>query len=460
MKLGEVRRAVVVGLGITGAAVAEALLELNIEVLVVDSDDSETLRNRAAPLSRLGADVRLLEEDPTVLAEADLVVPSKGVPPVNPLVAGALGRGIPVWSEFELAWQMGARRIVAITGTNGKTTTSTLAARILDSGGLKPIAAGNLPTPLVEGARTAPAGSLFVCEASSFGLVFIEEFRPEVGVVLNVADDHYDWHSGYDEYLAAKARITENQSEEDLLAICSADAGAMEIARRSSALLAGFATAALDSVKLTIATDVGREPAIVAGVEDGYLVLHSERGDEPVLPVSDIRLQGRHNIENVLAASIVALRFGMQPGSIGEAVKGFEGLPHRMSFVAEVNGVTYIDDSKSTNPHSTLSAVEGLNHVVLIAGGRAKGLDLAPLGALNDRLSGVVVMGESAPELERIFHGLPLERASDVEDAVQRAAAIAREGETVLLSPACSSVDQYENYAERGERFVKAVLSR
>lgn len=459
-----IRRSLVVGLGVTGGAVAEALILEGVEVVVSDASDGPTQRGRAGRLFEMGVEVRLGGHDPELVDWADLVVPSKGVPPSNPLIAAALRRGKRVWSEFELAYRLMERiagaKILAITGTNGKTTTTTLLSKILVTSGLPAIAAGNLPVPLVEAVRLAPqrVSSMFVCEASSFGLAFIERFRAEVAVVLNVADDHYDWHSGYSDYLDAKARITENQTSRDLLAIEAFDAGSLEIARRSGASLAAFAPAPIEEVRAAAELALGRTASILGGMSGDLLVVDWKGEQLDLVSIADIRLRGRHNLDNVLAASIAALEMGVEVKDIERTVAAFEGLPHRMSFVAEKEGVRYIDDSKSTNTQSTLKALEGLERVVLIAGGDPKGLDLTPLSRIKGDLSGVVVMGSAASQLERVFAGIPLRRASDVEEAVEAAASLAGPGHTVLLSPACSSVDQYSSYAERGERFAKAVM--
>lgn len=459
-RLPGLRRALVVGLGVTGAAVAEALLDEGLEVRVSDLGSGAGLDARAASLRARGADVRLGGHDLSWGRWADVIVPSKGVPPSDPLLAAALRRGAVVWSEFELAWRLRPTSVLAVTGTNGKTTTTMLLTEMLIDAGFDAVAAGNLPEPLVEATkRVAPDASspILVCEASSFGLAFIDTFHPEVAVVLNVADAHYDWHEGYEDYLAAKARITENQDSDDLLVFGAFELGCVEIARRSKAGLAAFAGSSPSEVRDRAGDAVGRPVDAVAGVQDGWVVMQRAGGIERVLPAKDIRLPGVHNLENVLAASLAAQFKGVEVNSIAAVARRFEGLPHRTSLVAEVAGVRYVDDSKSTNPQSTLRAMEGLERVVLIAGGRDRGVDLSPLGALRGRLAGVVVMGETAAILEQMFAGLPVERASDVEEATRLAASIAVTGDTVLLSPGCASIDQYSSYAERGERFAREV---
>lgn len=460
MKLGDIERVIVVGLGLHGEAATEALLEEGIEVVVTEEDDTPALQERAASLIQKGAEVQFGTHDPQLLKWADLIVPSPGVPPFNRLIDTAGRIGLKVWSEIELAWRLCEAPIVAVTGTNGKTTTTALVNEMLLAGGVTSVTAGNNWTPLVEVARTTAADSVIVCEVSSFQLAFIEKFHPVVAIVLNVADDHHDWHADRESYVTAKARITENQNEDDLLLFKASDEDCGVIASHSSARLGAFDPDLLAAVAGRCRSASGRDPSVVGGVEDGRLFIDLSGDPTPLARIENIRLRGVHNIDNVLAATLAACELGVDVYAAARTIEGFEGLPHRASWVAEIDGVTYIDDSKATNPHATLRALEGLEDVVLIAGGRAKGLDLSPLASAKKRLVGAVVMGEAAADLEVILAGIPVRRAADIEEAVEIAASMALPGNTVLLSPAAASLDQYANYAERGERFVKAVLSR
>jgi UDP-N-acetylmuramoylalanine--D-glutamate ligase len=458
------RRVGVVGLGRSGAAAARILARRGVEVLVSEREDSPALSRVAAELATLGVETELGPHRPEIVDGAEALVVSPGVPPDNPVIVRALERGLPVWSEVELAWRLaGGIPLLAVTGTNGKTTTTSLLAAILQEGGLRAVAAGNIGFPLIEAVAElasgpTPAAGVIVCEVSSFQLAFTEMFRPDVAVVLNVADDHYDWHGGHDDYLRSKARIAAAQFPVDLLIANSADAGAMAIAAGAPSRAAAFGLGPLRSVRAAAAS--GRSPVAVAGVESGFVVAEGSAGPASILDAGKIRLAGRHNLENVLAASLAALEWGVQPEVIGRAVAAFSPLPHRSTVIGEVNGVRYIDDSKATNPHATLRALEGLERVVLIAGGRAKGLDLSVLTSLSPRLVGVIAMGEATGELEEHFSRLVrFAGASCVEEAVVLAAQWASAGDTVLLSPACSSLDQYASYAERGDRFCAAVRS-
>jgi UDP-N-acetylmuramoylalanine--D-glutamate ligase len=451
-------RVLVVGLGqVTGSAVVEALTGLGTQVRVVESDSSPAHLATAAEFARHGVEVLFGTEDPALVEWADVVIPSPGVPPHNPLLTYAAARGRKVWSEIELGFRLARGPLAAITGTNGKTTTTTLLTRILQDAGLPAVAAGNIGVPLVSAARSAPEGTWLICEVSSFQLRFIERFRPEVAIVLNVADDHYDWHPGPADYLSSKARITENQRAEDLLIVAGDDEGCRAIAAGSAAELAVFGHAGLTGIRAGVQDRIGRGVVQAAGIEDGGIVI--DRGPEQVrlMNLGDIRMQGLHNLENIQAASLAALRIGVPAESIARTVAGFENLEHRTTEVAELEGVRYVNDSKATNPHATLKALNGLDRVVLIAGGRAKGLDLSVLTQCRPRLVGLVVMGEAAGELKALFSDMASVEAADVEEAVRLAAAMASPGDTVLLSPGCASLDQYSSYAERGRRFAAAV---
>jgi UDP-N-acetylmuramoylalanine--D-glutamate ligase len=453
----DAERVVVAGLGLSGVAAAEALLEEGCTVRVTDSSSSAKLKARAEVLRSKGAEVMIGGHDPEWISWADLMVVSPGIPPATPFVAEAVERGLKVWSELELGWRFCEAPVAAVTGTNGKTTTTTLLNEMFRAGHLNSVAAGNIGLPLVEAARTNPGLEVIACEVSSFQLWFIETFRPSQAVLLNVANDHYDWHHDFKEYLSAKARITLNQTPEDLLVVRE-DASCLSVAARSSARVAAFALEPPREVVARVEGELGRPVHAVGGVGAGVASVEVAGERAWSMPVADIRLPGPHNLENVLAAAIAATCAGVSPQAISAAAARFEGLPHRTAYVAERDGVTYIDDSKATNPHATKSAVRGLDHVVLIAGGRAKGIDLSELSQIKDRLAGVVVMGEAAAELKEIFLGVPVADAADVEEAARKAAAMASAGDTVLLSPACASLDQYSGYAERGARFAKAVL--
>lgn len=456
--------ALVVGLGkVTGRAAIDALRASGTVVRVHESSPTPAHHALAAELEPQGVEFSFGEISPEqidiLLDGVDLVVPSPGVPPSSPVLSRALVRGTRVVSELELGFGFVRGPVLAITGTNGKTTTTTLLAHILQRAGKASVTAGNIGRPLAEAARNSERGTALVCEVSSFQLAFIENFKPSVAVVLNLADDHYDWHTGYEDYVAAKGRITENQDADDVLIVRAGDPGCLAIAANSRARILGFGSGTPDEVRAELQLALGSGVETVAGVSQGSLVTASPAGSTVILKVADIRLQGVHNLENVMAATLAAMEAGVSARDVADAVGEFESLPHRTCLVANRNGVRFVDDSKATNPHAALRALSGLRNVVLLAGGRAKGLDLTLLAEVTSSLSGIVVMGEATEELKRIFSGVPAAEAADVEEAVQLASVMARPGDTVLLSPACSSLDQYSSYAERGDRFAAAVLA-
>lgn len=454
-----IKRAAVIGLGITGVALAEILDDVGVEVRASDAADNADVRAAAERLAVRGIEVKTGGHEIGVLDWADLVAPAKAVPPTNEVIEAATERKIPVWSDFEIAYRLGATDVLAVTGTNGKTTTTELLFHAMQHSGFKAVKGGNLPNPLVAVLGDSPEEMTFVCEASSQGLTYIDTFRPRVAVLLNVAEDHFDFHGTRDTYVAIKSSITKNQRTDDLLAFNVADETCAEIARKSPASLAPFALGAPAS-NLGRIEDLGRKARWVGGIQDDEVIVLEGNEERLRVGVADIRLKGPHNLENVLGAAIAALFRGAEATDVARSLSTFEGLPHRMSLVREIDGVRYVDDSKATNPHATMKALEGLERVVLIAGGQAKGLELGPLASQASKLEGLVVMGESAELLMEIFRptGVRIVEASDVEEAAGVASRMAGPGATVLLSPACASYDQYTGYSERGERFAKEVL--
>ena len=431
-------RVLVLGLGLSGAAAARHLLRLGTNLTVSDAAGDEVVRERASALS--GATVRLGDDDPSAaVASADLVVVSPGILERSPALIAAYASGVPVWSEIELAYRLSRAPIVGVTGTNGKTTTTRMLAAALTEAGYRTTAAGNIGFPLADAA--VEDLDVIVAELSSFQLRNVVAFRAPVGLVLNVAEDHLDWHGGYDRYLAAKARLFENQHPGDV-AIHHDDPASARAAASSRGRRLAFSTEAV--------------PASGAGVDDdGWIVVPEGR----VLEAKTMRARGGPALKNAVAAAAGACAFGAEPGAVGRALATFEPLPHRMELIAEIAGVSYVNDSKATNPHAVLAALAGLDSVVLIAGGRNKGLDLLTIAAGADAVRFVVALGESAGNIEGAFAAsdVPVERAGTMDEAVARAAAAALQGDTVLLSPGCASFDMFADYKARGEAFRAAV---
>lgn len=440
--VGSISSALVVGFAVTGRAVAEALIAHGIVVVAVDDHPSAAMRAEAASMA-----VELLEHPDLELLEAllggvDAVLPSPGIPAHHPVFEAARRTGAAVLSEFDLAGAWDDRPIVAITGTDGKTTVTTLVAEMLEASGRTAVACGNTETPLVTAIARTDVDT-FVVEASSFRLGHSQRFRPDVGVWLNFAADHLDAHGSLADYERAKARIWTDLDPEAGLAIANAE-DPVVLANRNPAVR-------------TI-TFGGEGSGADARVVDGHLRLPD---GTVLLEVAELPRALPHDLTNALAASLAALAVGADLDSVRTVLRTFEGLAHRVQYVAESNGVRWFDDSKATTPHAALAAISGFDSVVLIAGGRNKGLDLSVLAEAAPPVRALVAIGESGPELAAAFDGRCEVVIVDTSmaDAVVAAAAAARSGDVVLLSPACASFDWFGSYGERGDAFASAVRS-
>lgn len=429
-----------VGFGLTNRAVARALRGRGIDVIATD-DRPGPLAIEAA--GALGVELVAAPDEGTLarlLAAADTLLPTPGLPDRHPAIRLAREAGVPIRSEFDLAAEWDERPIVAVTGTDGKTTVTTLVDRMLEASGVPSALAGNNDVPLVE-AIDDPRPRVFVVEASSFRLGHSARFAPAVATWLNFAPDHLDVHADLAAYEDAKASIFRHQPS-DGVAITNADD---PVVARHAADGPGR--------RLTF----GRSGGMYRET-DGLLI--TDLG-ETIVAVAELPRRAPHDLDNALAAAASARSAGATLEGIAEALVAFTGLPHRLELVAEVDGVRYVNDSKATVPHATHTAVSGLDDVVLIAGGVTKGLDLGGLGELAPHLRGVVAIGADPGPVLRAFDGtsVPVRVASSMQEAVTLAAGLAAPGATVLLSPACASHDWYSNYAERGQDFAAAVRS-
>ena len=442
--IASTERALIVGLGRSGQAVTRHLLVRGATVVAIDDAPGDDARVAAAALG-----VQLIER-PSVdvlaglVVRVDVVVPSPGVPASHPVHSLARAAGVPVRGEVELASRWSICPLVAVTGTNGKTTVTSLVAEMLVASGIPSIAAGNIGLPLSDAVANEDL-KVVVAEVSSFQLAFAESFRPVVSVWLNFSPDHLDWHGDVEAYVAAKARIWANQGPADV-AVVNAD---------DPVVMAQVATAPARVVTFGLGLGLGPAPAQADfTVADGWL-----RGPEgPLLEVAALPRALPHDLSNSLAASAAALAAGATVEGVRAGLTGFAPLPHRLTLVAYAGGVRWYDDSKATNPHAAVAAVRGFESVVLLAGGRNKGLDLAALSEVSDRLRAVVAIGEAAPQVTAAFEGrTPVHPAASMVDAVAAAADASRPGDVVLLSPGCASFDWYRSYAERGDDFASAV---
>jgi UDP-N-acetylmuramoylalanine--D-glutamate ligase len=430
----EGERAVVVGLGVAGASAARVLVAEGASVLATEARPDLAA---VAELRADGIEVRAGGHAPEHLDGATLVVVSPGVPPHAPIVAWAAERGLPVWGEMELGARLARVPYLAVTGTNGKTTTTGMLAGCLRAAGIDAVACGNIGNPFPAAARAS--AEALVVEVSSFQLATQSSFHPTVSVMLNLAPDHLDWHGSFEAYRDAKARVFALQGPGDV-----------HVGNRDDEVAAAVSGAAPCEVRWFTLGVPGPQEAGTAG---GRLVAGWSGAD-----LGGITPDTPATRADAAASAVAAHAFGVSDAAIAEALGVFVPQHHRGETVAEVDGVRFVDNSKATNPHATLAAVGDASGVVLIAGGDAKGVDLAPLGSLAPRLAAVVALGASAGEVAAVFEGkVPVRGAGSIEAAVELAFEVAEPGGTVLLAPACASWDMFRDYVERGERFTAAA---
>jgi UDP-N-acetylmuramoylalanine--D-glutamate ligase len=427
-------RTLVYGLGESGVAATRALIERGERVLVADGGDDERLRDTLVALDVSG----VLGSGPDVLEGIDRIIASPGVSPRNPVLRAAGARGIPIVSEVGLGLELLGEdaRVVAITGTNGKTTVVDMLHRMLEASGVPHAVAGNSwksLTGCLEETRTA---GLLVLEVSSFQLHYLQNPGFAVAALLNLRPDHLNWHESFEEYTNDKLRIFERQQEEDLALVSAADP---------------IGSAAIDTF---------RAEALIVGegdtaLRDGRLLL---RGSH-LADVTELRIAGTHNYENALFAAAAAQRLGADLGKIREALLEYESRPHRMRVAAQMSGVTYVDDSKATNPAAVAAALESFDvPIVLILGGSEKNTDFSEVLPGLAVCRAVVCQGEAGPRIAAYLEGEGFQNVvqstPDLEKAVERATELARPGDVVLLSPGCASFDQFPGYAQRGDAFI------
>jgi UDP-N-acetylmuramoylalanine--D-glutamate ligase len=433
--------AVVIGAGVAGRAAARALALEGATVRVTESRDRSALADVDA-VEALGVEVRAGGHDPSDLDDATLVVTSPGIPPSAEVLGWARERGLPVWGELELGARLASVPYLAVTGTNGKTTTTGMLAACLRAGALDAVACGNIGRPFPSAALEGH--DVLVVEASSFQLVEQESFHPRVSVLLNLAPDHVDWHGSFDAYGAAKRLVFANQT----------DAGDVHVGNRDDEHAAALSAGSPCPVRWF---RTGEPGAGEVGYREGRLVARVPEDRD--LGVVDGERAGFR--ADAAAAAAAALAYGVGPDAVRTGLAGFVPDAHRGETVATVAGVRFVDNSKATNVHAALAAIDGLEgDLVLIAGGRAKGQDLGPLATRAARLAGVVAIGESADELERVLGSVvDVRRADTIEDATRAAFVAAPRPGVVLLAPACASWDQFRDYRERGDRFAAAARS-
>jgi len=435
------KRVTVVGMARSGVAAARALHALGAQVTITDRKPVDQLRAQAAALGTAEIAVEAGGHPERIFTGADLIVLSPGVPKIPP-VRAALDRGVKVIGELELGWLLADAPFVGITGTNGKSTVTTLVGLMLKKAGKRTLVAGNIGNALTEEVPLLQGQDWIVVELSSFQLEDIDTFRPRIAAVLNVTQDHLDRYATLEEYAAAKERIFRNQRKDDALVLNFDDPLVAAMAPRAPSRVVPFSR-----------TGKLREGAFV---EKGTLYV----GTEAICRVDEIRITGVHNLENALAASALALAAGADRTSVAAVLREFPGLEHRLEFVREKDGVTYINDSKGTNVGAVVKSVEGFTQpVILIAGGLDKGSDFTPLaGLFRRKVKLLILIGKAADKMAAALGGASeTVIAKTLRDAVQLGHDRARPGDVVLLSPACASFDMFRDFEDRGRQFKDAV---
>ena len=439
------KRALVVGLGKSGVASALFMKSHGARVTVSDTKSGDELRNEIPVLLDHGITVETGGHGDRTFRGQDLIVVSPGVPVDAPPLVQARSLGETVIGEIELAAQFLPGPIVAITGSNGKTTTTTLTGEILTASDFSTLVGGNIGTPAISLAECAKPDMVVVLEISSFQLETIQTFRPKVAVVLNVTPDHLDRHRTFEIYTDAKARIFENQQGSDFAVLNADDPTCVAMGARTRAQVFWFSRQ--------------KEVQQGAWVRDGNIVFRDSKGQREILQVSEIPLKGAHNLENVLAAACTGVLMGCAPEKIRQAVRDFKAVEHRLEFVATVGGVDYYNDSKATNVDATIKALESFPaNIHLILGGKDKGSDYTVLNDLiRQRVKRIYTIGAAAAKIEAQVKGAEVIHSETLENAIRKAHATAQPGDIVLLAPACASFDQFKSYEHRGKLFKEIV---
>jgi UDP-N-acetylmuramoylalanine--D-glutamate ligase len=439
------KRVLVIGLARTGIATALFCAQRGAAVTAFDSRAAAELGNTPAQLRSANVQLHFGEPSDALLHHQQLLIPSPGVPADAPLLLQASKQKIPVWSEIELAFRFLQGRLIGITGSNGKTTTTALIDHILRHAAVPTILAGNIGTPLIARVNESAANTTSVVELSSFQLELIEVFRPNISVLLNLTPDHLDRHHTFAAYSAAKARIFENQIEADYAILNLDDPASLPLAP-SRPHLYWF------SRKTNVAQG--------AFVHNGKIIFRQHDRDEEILPCNAAPLPGAHNLENILGATIAARLAGVSSTQIAEAIRSFPGVEHRIEFVTAIDGVRYFNDSKATNVDATLKALQAFPcRIIVILGGKDKDSDYTQLrDTLREKAILALLIGSASQKIARQIEGcVAIQQVGTLEHAVSAAAQSAHPGDIVLLSPACASFDQFQNYEQRGRLFKEFV---
>ena len=432
----------VFGLGVAGMAVASALHKRGESIILADDEFTKEHGDFARTLNCEFVDMSDEKLAVSILQRINRLAPAPGISETHHVISAARQLGLTITSELELAYNFeeqrngGPRPMLGITGTDGKTTTTLMTAAMLHAAGHKSMAVGNTDTPLIAALDTDT--QVFAVECSSFRLANCQHFRTRASVWLNIAPDHLDWHTSMESYSLAKAQLWAHTRAGDVAVAPADDARILQIAQQSTARTVTFGSVQGDY-----------------HAQDGRL--NSPHG--AIMNISDMKRAMPHDITNALAAAAISIESGLvEPSHVARALAEFDNAPHRIEYVETIDGVKWFNDSKATSPHASAVAINSFQNIVLIAGGRNKGLDLSELADQPKRMKAVVAIGDDAPEIEKAFDGVcRVVRGGSMQEAVQLARTLAVSGDVVLLSPACTSYDWYNNYMERGEDFMQCV---
>ena len=437
-------RATVIGLGRSGLAAAKLLHDLGARVTVTENSENEEIKKRVRELRGKGIQVEIGGHSREVVLGSALIVASPGVPPDSAPLQLAREKGVEVISELELGARFCPGRIIGVTGTNGKSTTVTLIAEIFKANGGRALVAGNIGIPICSLADRIREEDIVVLEVSSFQLETIKDFKPFVSVLLNLTPDHLNRYNGsFSQYLEVKKRIFTNQDGEDFAVLNRDDTGVRSLSSQIKTRVVFFSQ-----------REELREGAFLKG---GIITVRWDGKEVNILPLEEI---GLHNLENALAAAAVAIILGLNPVGIGQGLREFSGLEHRVEFVNEIKGVKFINDSKGTNVGAVARSLESLTGpAILIAGGRDKGADYSVLKtSVEERVKALILLGEAKTKIKKSLAGtVPIAEVDSMKEAVKLSCSLAQPGDTVLLSPACSSFDMFKNFEERGKVFKELV---
>ena len=441
----------VIGLGRTGLACVQVLRARGARVFAVDEKSVADLRAQLAEVEGFGAAFVAPDELAGALSEVNAAVLSPGVPMDGGLVRSVQSAGIPLLSEIELAYRLSASPMIAVTGTKGKSTTTALIGHLLSEAGKRAFVGGNIGNALVHEVQKAGPEDWIVAEVSSFQLEAIQEFKPRISVMLNLSPDHLDRYKSMDDYAAAKFRIFANQGANETF-IANLDDVRLE------KLHSSHARSAVKANQLWFSRD--RDARSAMYVHQGAIVFAPpEVQPMDIVSVDQLPQAGAHNVENVMAAFLAVVAAGVNPRVLAQCLRGFRPMPHRLEVVGQIGGVTYVDDSKATNPDAVIAALHAYDApVILIAGGKSKNTDFSSLGAAIDRRAkNLIVIGEAAEELASRVERTPTVHVATLEEAVRTARSLAAPGDIVLLSPGCASFDMFTSAEQRGTAFSAAV---